>query len=134
MIRKAKKNEFPQVIVLAKRKTKQVFQTMISGSICLRQLRYPNLALSVILIHEHILNLFTHHCYKTTAHVKLINTHITNNQDLISENEGGRERERERLKYKKIPSYAQETFSIKISAVKNSKLYYENTALQHSLP
>ena len=97
MIRKAKKNEFPQVIVLAKRKTKQVFQTMISGSICLRQLRYPNLALSVILIHlhEHILNLFTHHCYKTTAHVKLINTHITNNQDLISENERGRERERD---------------------------------------
>ena len=132
MIRKAKKNEFPQVIVLAKRKTKQVSQTMISGSICLRQLRYPNLALSVILIHEHILNLFTHHCYKNTANVKLINTHITNNQDLISENERGRERER--LKYKKIPSYAQETFSIKISAVKNSKLYYENTALQHSLP
>lgn len=57
VIRKAKKNEFLQVIVLAKRKTKQVFQTMISGSICLRQLRYPNLALSVILIHEHILNL-----------------------------------------------------------------------------
>lgn len=57
VIRKAKKNEFLQVIVLAKRKTKQVFQTMISGNICLRQLRYPNLALSVILIHEHILNL-----------------------------------------------------------------------------
>lgn len=57
VIRKAKKNEFLQVIVLAKRKTKKVFQTMISGSICLRQLRYPNLALSVILIHEHILNL-----------------------------------------------------------------------------
>lgn len=57
VIRKAKKNEFLQVIVLAKRKTKQVFQTMISGSICLRQLRYPKLALSVILIHEHILNL-----------------------------------------------------------------------------
>lgn len=57
VIRKAKKNEFLQVIVLAKRKTKQVFQTMISGRICLRQLRYPNFALSVILIHEHILNL-----------------------------------------------------------------------------
>lgn len=93
MIRKAKKNEFPQVIVLAKRKTKQVFQTMISGSICLKTVKISQLGTFSDTNTEHILNLFTHHCYKTTAHVKLINTHITNNQDLISENERGRERE-----------------------------------------